>query len=63
MLLKIYKKIKENLNRQLYNIVVYFQTYRAETWTMTKKEEDKALFIFESKVFRRMYDPKYEDGE
>jgi hypothetical protein len=29
---------------------------------MTKKEE-QALLIFERKVFKRIYDPKYEDGE
>jgi hypothetical protein len=23
----------------------------------------RALFIFERKIFRRIYDPKYEDGE
>jgi hypothetical protein len=29
---------------------------------MTKKEE-QAVLIFEKKIFRRIYSPKYEDGE
>jgi len=34
----------------------------AGAWTLTKKEE-QALLIFERKIFRRMYGPKYENGE
>ena len=34
----------------------------AEAWTLTKKKE-QALLIFERKIFRRMYGPKYENGE
>ena len=37
-------------------------TYGVEAWTLTKKKE-KVLLIFERKLFRRMYGPKYENGE
>jgi hypothetical protein len=36
--------------------------YGVETWTMTKKKE-QAVLIFERKLFRVIYGPKYEDGE
>ena len=37
-------------------------SYGAEEWTLTDKEE-QALLIFERKIFRRIYGPKYENGE
>ena len=37
-------------------------SYGAEAWTLTKKEE-QAVLIFERKMFRRIYGPKYGNGE
>ena len=34
----------------------------AEAWTLMKKQE-QAVQIFERKIFRRIYGPKYENGE
>ena len=33
-----------------------------QTWTVTKKDE-KALLVFQRKIFRRIYGPKYENGK
>jgi len=37
-------------------------SYGTEAWMLMKKEE-QALLIFERKIFRRIYGPKYENGE
>jgi len=37
-------------------------SYGAEAWVLTKREE-QAVLIFERKIFRRIYGPKYENGE
>ena len=37
-------------------------SYGVEAWMLTKKEE-QAMLIFERKIFRIIYGPKYENGE
>ena len=37
-------------------------SYGAEAWTVTRKDE-QALLVFGRKIFRRIYGPKYENGE
>jgi len=37
-------------------------SFVAEAWTLTE-EEEQAVLIFERKIFRRIYGPKYENGE
>jgi hypothetical protein len=37
-------------------------SYGAEAWTVAKKDE-QALLVFERKIFRRIYGPKYVNGE
>ena len=50
------------------NILLYKTLIRlivscgAEAWTVTNKNE-QAFLVFERKIFRRIYGPKYENGE
>jgi len=37
-------------------------SFGSKTWMMKKKEE-QSLLIFEKKIYRRIYGPKYENGE
>jgi hypothetical protein len=37
-------------------------SFGEEAWTMTKKDE-QAILVFERKIFRRIYGPKYENWE
>jgi hypothetical protein len=55
----LFRATKIMLYKTLIRLVVL---YGAEAWTLTKKEE-QALLIFETKIFRRIYGPKYENRE
>ena len=53
------RAIKIILYKTLIRLLV---SYGVEAWTLTKKEE-QGLIIFERKIFRRIYGPKYENRE
>ena len=56
--LRIIKKYRNTVS----NCPTPVVSYGEEAWTLTEKEE-QTLLIFESKIFRRIYGPKYENGE
>ena len=55
--------LSRNTKNLLYKTLIRpVVAYGAEVWTLTKKEE-QALLVFGRKIFRRIYSPKYENGE
>ena len=63
-----YKSLQESTFNQGYLSILYKTLIRpavscgAEVWTVTEREE-QAVLIFGRKIFRRIYGPKYENGE
>jgi hypothetical protein len=51
----LYLKIK------IYRTIIFLVLYGCETWSFTLKEE-RRLSVFESRVLRRKFGPKREEG-
>ena len=62
------EEFRQTLAHRTTKIILYIPLIRpvvscgAEAWTLMKKEEQD-LLIIERKIFRRIYGPKYENGE
>ena len=55
--------LSRNTKNLLYKTLIRpVVAYGAEVWTVMKKEE-QALLVFGRKIFRRIYGPRYENGE
>jgi predicted GH43/DUF377 family glycosyl hydrolase len=63
MLQKLFKNknISKNIKLRLKNTIIdKTLTYASETWTLTKRDR-KQLNVFESKVYRRILGPVYDN--